>query len=137
MATSKALNESFKNFSKSRDIAPLLAIVREHVIKKMFREEEKDDIAQECLLNVWRSVDPTCPRPLARFDISKSSFSSWLAKRIQAVARDYKKVYGTKELCVEPFALERMAFDTTDPWNSEGRRWTIPKPLGDFYHEEK
>jgi DNA-directed RNA polymerase specialized sigma24 family protein len=135
MATANKLNESYQNFLETSDISPLLNIVREHTIAKFSYEEEHEDIAQECLLSVWRSLDPNCMAPLTQFDAAKSSFSSWLARRIMSVCAYYKRVYGQKEATFDANNLDQLEFEMTDPWSSEGRSWSSACPSESFYYE--
>lgn len=79
MATAKTLNESYQNFLESKDgnvgLNVLLGNVREHALSKYPNE----DVVQEVVLEVWRRVDPRCSNPLAPYDATRSSFSTWIS----------------------------------------------------------
>lgn len=79
MATAKVLNESYQNFLESKDgtagLNTLLEVIREHSLGKY----PDDDVAQEVVLEVWRRIDPTCPSPMAAYDPSRASFSTWVS----------------------------------------------------------
>jgi hypothetical protein len=114
-------------------LSDLLEGVRKYAIAKFYRDLDKEDIAQECVKRVWRSVDPTCIKPLKSFDISQSSFSTWTSLACNNARRNVRAT-AMREEPTGDSDLERAA--SMDPWHSKGRRKVGPLPTEGYYYEK-
>jgi DNA-directed RNA polymerase specialized sigma24 family protein len=114
-------------------LSDLLEGVRTYAIEKFYRDPDKEDISQECVKQVWRSVDTTCIKPLKLFS-QNSSFSTWISKTCVATRMNYVRDQGQKEEPTDDNGLERLT--NQDPWHSEGRRKVGPLPTEGYYYEK-
>lgn len=138
--TAKELNRLYECYNTAPGhltLSDLLQGVKEYAVKKFYRDLDKQDIAQECVIRAWKSVDSTAKGALSPFDPKQSSFSTWIARVCVTTSLNYQRDKKLLETSVEDEDLERLSFEYTDPWHSEGREWSGALPTEGYYYEKE
>jgi DNA-directed RNA polymerase specialized sigma24 family protein len=85
------LYEAYQGKPSQDSLANVLMAALKFASRKFSRDSDREDIASEVSMVVWRSIDPSCQSPLKPFDVTKSSFSTWLSNVCVKQRENYKR----------------------------------------------
>jgi DNA-directed RNA polymerase specialized sigma24 family protein len=124
--TDDKINKSFQKYIGGNGLEPLLQDTYKSFVWALAQEEEREDIAQEGVISVWRSLDRTCEKPLKEFKPEMSAYATWSRLVLHTALVKYMRDKALDAITMEGNSLEYAGY-SNDPWNSRGRRWTQPK----------